>query len=181
MLLHDVTDFTVVSYNRRPIFLDARARGILGDKLRECQNEWPFAIDAIVLLPEHLHTIWSLPRGDDNYPARWSWIKKEFTKEWLAGGGTEGWISRGKRNQRRRGDWQPRYWEHTCEDEDDFAIRFNYIHFNPVKHRHVRRPRDWPWSSFHRWVDAGVYERSWACSAGSQPDFSSIEDNCGEP
>jgi len=173
--------FTVVSYDRRPIFSDPRAREILGCKLRDCQNMWPFTVNAIVLLPEHLHTIWSLPPGETNYPARWSWIKKEFTKEWPAGGGAEAWVSRGKRNQKRRGVWQPRYWEHTCEDESDFSIRFDYIHFNPVKHGLVKYPRDWQWSSFHRWVQAGVYDVNWACGGSFQPDFRSIENECGEP
>lgn len=78
--------FTVVTRNRVPLFQEPPARQILGSVLRECQKQWPFEINAMVLLPEHLHAIWSLPSGDAAYPRRWGWIKKEFTKAWLAGG-----------------------------------------------------------------------------------------------
>ena len=91
-------------------------------------------------------------------------------------------ISKAGREEGRRGVWQPRYWEHTLEDEDDFERHFDYIHYNPVKHGYVKCPRDWPWSSFHRWVEADVYPRNWACStAGFALDFSDIEDRVGEP
>lgn len=173
--------FTVVTYCRRQIFQDETARQILGDKFRDCQRDWPFEINAIVLLPDHLHAIWTLPPGDSNYSARWSWIKKEFTKSWLAAGGTELWVPQGKRKLHRRGVWQPRFWEHTIEDEDDFEIRFDYIHYNPVKHGYVRCPCDWLRSSFHRWVQVGVYPHNWACGSGPPPVFSAIEGECGEP
>jgi putative transposase len=174
--------FTLVTYNRRPIFRGEMARRILGDKIRECQQKWPFEVVAIVLLPEHLHAIWSLPPGDDEYPKRWGWIKKEFSKEWLSAGGTEAWMPRSKRDQRRLGVWQPRYWEHTCEDIEDFDARFDYVHYNPVKHGYVRCPRHWQWSSFGRWVDEGVYDAAWGCGGPRPPrDFTKIEDLCGEP
>lgn len=174
--------FTLVTDNRAPILAHAPGRPLLGSLLHRCQLRWPFTINAIVLLPDHLHAIWSLPPGDTAYPKRWGWIKKEFTKGWLQLGGSEQVVSRGRQRDGRRGVWQPKYWEHTIEDEDDFERHFDYIHFNPVKHGHVRCPRDWPWSSFHRWVDAGVYDRNWACGSDSQavPDFSSIEDSVGE-
>jgi len=155
--------FTLVAYQRRSIFRNEAARRVLGDTIRDCQSKWPFEVVAIVLLPEHLHTIWSLPSGDAAYPRRWGWIKKEFSKAWLDSGGTQAWVPQSKRNERRLGIWQPRFWEHTCETVEDFEIRFDYIHYNPVKHGHVRCPHEWPWSSFGRWVEAGVYEESWAC------------------
>jgi putative transposase len=176
--------FTVVTYRRRPLFSDANAKSILGQVIRECQAEWPFEINAIVLLHDHLHlhTIWTLPRGDSNYPARWSRIKREFTKKWLASGGQQLPVSAGARRERRAGNWQRRFWEHTIRDEDDFEIRFDYIHFNPVKHGYVKCPKDWLDSSFHRWVKAGVYPLNWACgNRNSPPDFRSIENECGEP
>src|SRR5690348_14918860 len=128
--------FTLVADERRPIFASAAARTILGAKLRECQCKWPFTINAIVLLPEHLHAIWSLPPGDDGYDARWGWIKKEFTKAWLSEGGTETGISSGRTKEGRRGVWRPRFWEHTLESETDFERHFDYVHYNPVKHGH---------------------------------------------
>jgi putative transposase len=174
--------FTVVTNRRARLFAEPRGKRLLGSIFRRCLLKWPFTINALVLLPEHLHAIWSLPPGDDEYPKRWGWIKKEFTKEWLQVGGAEEHFSDGRRRERRRGVWQPRYWEHTLEDEEDFERHFDYIHYNPVKHGHIKCPRDWPWSSFHRWVARGVYPEHWACSKGGfAMDFSDIEDHVGEP
>jgi putative transposase len=156
--------FTLVTANRAPLFLNPVARRLLGDLLRRCRFDKPFEINAIVLLPEHLHAIWTLPTGDDAYPARWGWIKKEFTKAWLAAGGTEQAVSTERSERGDRGVWQTRYWEHTIVDEYDFDRHFNYIHYNPVKHGHVRCPADWKDSSFHRWVSKRVYEPDWGCS-----------------
>jgi putative transposase len=155
--------FTVVAHSRVPLFADPLAKKILGDKFRACQAQWPFEVNAIVLLPEHLHAIWSLPSGDSNYSQRWAWIKKEFTKEWLAHGGREQSVSESRRKRGDHGVWQPRYWEHTIEDEHDFDRHFDYIHYNPVKHEHCQCPGDWTESSFRRWAQSGVYESDWGC------------------
>jgi len=174
--------FTLVTNGRAPLFNQPVARQLLGTVFRECLEKWPFTINALVLLPEHLHAIWSLPQGDAAYPKRWGWIKKEFTQRWLEQGGHEEAISAARESEGRRGIWQPRYWEHTLESDDDFERHFDYSHFNPVKHGHVRCPRDWPWSTFHRWVKAGVYPEHWACSKnGVMLDFSDIGDTVGEP
>jgi putative transposase len=172
--------FTLVTYERVPVFADDRGRRFLGDLLRAAKVRWPFTINALVLLPEHLHAIWSLPSGDTAYSTRWAWIKKEFTKEWLKLGGAEKSVTAGDRRERRRGVWQGRFWEHTLESEDDFDRHFDYVHYNPVRHNLVRFPRDWPWSSFHRWVRAGVYPEDWACSQEVR-DFRDIEESVGEP
>jgi putative transposase len=153
--------FTLVTHSRAPIFADETARTILGNKLRECQTKWPFEINAIVLLPEHLHAIWTLPSGDAEYSRRWAWIKKEFTKEWLDSGGSEQAISLARAERRDHGVWQPRFWEHTIADEQDFDRHFDYLHYNPVKHGLVRSTSEWRASSFHRWVQAGVYDPEW--------------------
>jgi len=156
--------FTVVVQGRAPLFADRKARDLLGETIRACQQKWPFETNAIILLPEHLHTIWTLPRGDSRYSRRWGWIKKEFTKGWLALGGMEPPISRARRKRREHGIWQRRFWEHTIEDEHDFDRHFDYIHYNAVKHGHVTSPADWPYSSFHRWVESGVYEPDWGAA-----------------
>ena len=174
--------FTVVTHSRAPLFSDPAARALLGDKFRACQEQWPFEVSAIVLLPDHLHAIWSLPLGDSNYPARWAWIKKEFTKSWLDLRGKSLPVSPAREAENRRGVWQPRFWEHTIEDEDDFENHFDYIHYNPVKHGYVQCPRDWRWSSFHRWVKAGIYPADWACGNydPSQLKFLSLAGRTGE-
>src|SRR5262245_51589949 len=100
--------FTLVTHSRAPIFADPRVCAILGSNFRECQVRWPFTVDAIVLLPDHLHAIWTLPSGDSDYSQRWGWIKKEFTKGWLASGGREQNISRARHERGDHGVWQPR-------------------------------------------------------------------------
>lgn len=160
--------FSVVVQDRVPLFADETARRLLGERIRECRDMWPFNVTAIVLLPDHLHAIWTLPPGDDRYSARWSWIKKEFTRTWLAAGGREQPVSQARADEHRRGVWQPRFWEHTIETDEDFERHFDYVHYNPVKHGHASVPAEWPWSSFHRWVAAGVYPENWG---GTPPDF----------
>ncbi|TWT38461.1 REP-associated tyrosine transposase [Blastopirellula retiformator] len=155
--------FTLVTQRRRPIFSDRSATKLLGDCLRECQELWPFEVHAIVLLPDHLHTIWTVPKEDDDYSRCWSWTKRKFTQRWLAAGGREQRVSSARQKEGRRGVWQARFWEHTIKDEDDFERHFDYIHYNPVKHGLVKCLSDWLASSFHRWVTAGVYHRNWAC------------------
>ncbi|MEX0703393.1 MAG: transposase [Planctomycetales bacterium] len=167
--------FTLVAHSRAPLFRDESARTLLGEKLRDCQAEWPFEINAIVLLPEHLHAIWTLPPGDAAYPKRWAWIKKEFTKDWLAAGGVEQEVSAARRERGERGVWQVRYWEHTIRDEHDFDRHFDYIHYNPVKHGLVANPRDWPHSSFHRWVKQGVYDLDWGRSLDGPLHFDDLD------
>jgi putative transposase len=172
--------FTVVTDRRRRLFSSERARCLLGEKLRACQAAWPFTINAIVLLPDHLHAIWSLPSGDAAYPARWAWVKKEFTKAWLAGGGSELSISSARSKEERRGVWQPRFWEHTLESDHDFDRHFDYVHYNAVKHGYVACPSAWPHSSFHRWVREGVYPADWACTDGGPLNFDDIADSVGD-
>jgi len=121
------------------------------------RERFPFTIDAIVVLPEHLHAIMTLPEGDADFSTRWSQIKRRFTDAVTAGG----------KRLARRGNgeaalWQRRFWEHTVRDDDDFERHVDYIHFNPVKHGLVGRVRDWPHSSFHRYVRQGVLPEDWA-------------------
>ncbi|MEW4561327.1 transposase [Bremerella sp. JC770] len=155
--------FTVVTYQRHPLFQSSLARQLLGDAIRKTRQIQPFTIEAIVLLPDHLHTIWALPRGDADFSGRWSWIKREFTTQWLAAGGAEKDTTSAQSSDRRRGVWQRKYWEHSISDEDEMIALLDYIHFNPVKHGHARCPADWEWSSFHKWVRRGQYEPDWGC------------------
>jgi putative transposase len=157
--------FTVVTAGRVPLFRDQEARRLLGDCLREERRIRPFDLQAVVLLPDHLHAIWTLPSGDFDYPIRWSSIKSRFTHEWLkCGSASESERSEAQRRERRRGIWQSRYMEHTIRDEDDWIQHANYIHFNPVRHGLARCPKDWPWSSFLRYVRSGDYPLDWGCS-----------------
>jgi putative transposase len=124
---------------------------------REVRRLHPFTIEAVVVLPDHLHAIWALPEGDSDFATRWSLIKAGFSRALPRGEP----ISESRRRRRERGIWQRRYWEHTIRDENDFARHFDYIHFNPVKHGYVENVADWPCSSFHRIVRQGLYPANW--------------------
>ena len=149
--------FTVTLVDRKS---DLLVREV--DRLRliyaSVQGRYPFETAAICILPDHLHAIWSLPRGDFNYPMRWSVIKAGFSR----GLGELSLRSKSKVAKRERGLWQRRYWEHTIRDDADFERHIDYIHFNPVKHGLVSRVGDWPFSSFHRFVERGILPLDWA-------------------
>jgi len=119
--------FTIVTAGRAPVFRDSRSVAILQEALRMTGGHWPFDVEAMIVLPDHLHTIWTLPDGDQAFPTRIGFLKKEFTKRWLAAGGIERWISPSKRGDRRRGVWQRRYFEHLVRDEVDFERHCDYI------------------------------------------------------
>jgi putative transposase len=118
----------------------------------------PFRIDAIVVLPEHLHCVWTLPFGDADFATRWRQIKAAFSRELPKRGSVRASLSR----KRERGLWQRRYLEHLIRDEADFNAHVDYVHVNPLKHGLVTRVADWRWSSFHRHVRAGVLGADWA-------------------
>ena len=153
--------FTVVTYQRRPILVDPFARECLRIAITEIQAKSPFQIVSIVLLPDHLHCVWTLPSGDSQYSMRWKRIKELFTRRYLGGGGKEVTPSSSRERKGERGIWQRRFWEHTCDDEDDVVQCCDYIHWNPRKHNLVSRVADWPYSSFHRFVGLGEYSIDW--------------------
>ena len=153
--------FTAVTYQRRPILTSDLALPILREAFTAEQARRPFELVAYVFLPDHLHSIWTLPHDDAAYPTRWRRIKERFTEGYLAAGGTEGQVSEGKRRRAERGVWQPRYWEHVVRDEDALKRCLDYVHWNPVKHGLVQRVRDYPHSSFLRWVERGEYDLNW--------------------
>ncbi len=172
--------FTVVTERRAPILGNDAAHELLRAAFRDCRQRWPFRVDALVMLPDHLHAIWTLPPDDADYSKRWGAIKKYFTQSWLAAGGTEQPSTDSRARYRRRGGWQRRFWEHTLRDERDYARHFDYLHYNPVKHGLVDAPRSWPYSSFHRWVESGVYDREWGCVAPEFLDLVDFSETVGE-
>jgi putative transposase len=153
--------FTVVSYDRLPIFVSADARALLRSAWVNVQERFPFTTDALCLLPEHIHSIWTLPERDSNYTVRWREIKRLFTKGYLEliGPGQARNKSRIKRGE--AAIWQRRFWEHAIRDSVDFNQHLNYLHYNPVKHGLVECVSNWPWSSFHRYVKMGYYTKDW--------------------
>jgi putative transposase len=124
---------------------------------RVTRRERPFAIDAIVVLYEHLHAIFTLPTNDADFSGRWRRIKGIFTRQVIKAG-----VAVEHRANGEYALWQRRFWEHTIQNDDDFARHVGYIHFNPIKHGLVGRVRDWPYSSFHRYVRQGLLADDWA-------------------
>ena len=160
--------FTVVTYRRQPWLVDADAREALHDAIARCPATRPFVVDAWVLMPDHLHAVWTLPPGDTDYSTRWSQIKRTVSVL-LAHRKRDDWINDSKRTHRESTLWQRRFYEHTVRDDADFARCVDYVHSNPVKHGHVNRVVDWPWSTFHRDVKRGIYPADWM--ADTSEDF----------
>ncbi len=154
--------FTVNLADRRSRLLTDKI-GLLRSALRTVMQRHPFTTEAVVVLPEHLHCIWTLPPGDTDFATRWRLIKTDFSKQ--IGAGERRSPSRVSKGE--RGIWQRRFWEHTLRDENDFARHCDYIHFNPVKHRHVSRVSAWPHSSFQRFVRLGLYPLDWGGDAAN--------------
>ncbi len=149
--------FFTVTLNDRQSDLLTRHISLLRHAFHEVKTRHPFAIDAIVILPDHLHCIFTLPENDDNYSMRWRLIKSTFSRQ-LPNRENR---SQSRIQKRERGIWQRRFWEHVIRDEEDFQIHVDYIHFNPVKHGLVDQTMKWPYSSFHRYVKQGVYSLEW--------------------
>lgn len=146
--------FTVNLQNRRSDLL-IRHIATLRTATQCVKRAKPFLINAWVILPEHMHCIWTLPENDTDYSGRWRDIKKTFT-----------------RALGMSGIWQQRFWEHTIRDENDLRRHRDYICINPLKHGYVTRVKDWPYSTFHRDVREGLYPEDWA---GEVEDFDAGE------
>ena len=143
--------------------------------LRQClgqvKQRHPFDIDAIVVLPEHLHALWTMPADDPDFSTRCMLLKQRFTQQLGALGALDGTASHQRGRKGERSLWQRRFWEHQIRDEEDYARHVDYIHFNPVKHGWVLRARDWPYSSLHRYVREGTLPADWGISAAIAGQF----------
>jgi putative transposase len=162
----------MVLYRRNPIaggtyfftvaLLDRRAYTLVEhvDLLRavytDVKTKCPFRTDAMVVMPDHLHAIWTLPAGDKDFSGRWRAIKAGFVRALASKG-----VSTQRNGKGVAGVWQRRFWEHTVRNETDFAAHCDYIHYYPVKHGHVMHPSDWPYSMLHRFVSEGIYQPDW--------------------
>ena len=145
--------FTVVTAGRWPCFDEVDHVRMLGDALRRTRLVHRFDSIAMVVLPDHLHCIWRLPEGDDDFSLRWELVKKRFTSA----------IRNGPSIVRKK-IWQPRFWEHRIRDEADFVRHLDYVHYNPVKHGHAVSPGAWPHSTFARCVKGGMYPPDWGAT-----------------
>jgi putative transposase len=155
--------FTVNLADRRLRLLTDHIE-LLRSAFRYTRLRHPFTIEAVVVLPDHLHAIWTLPEGDADFALRWRLIKTVFSRALPRGE----LLSKSRAGKGERSIWQRRYWEHTLRDEGDFSRHVDYIHFNPVKHGHVAQVQDWPYSSFHRFVRLGIFPEDWAGDVGNK-------------
>ena len=149
--------FTVNLLKRRNNNLLIEEISLLKDCIKKVYVSHPFEIVAWVVLPDHMHCTWKLPKGDADYATRWHLIKTHFSKT-LA---INEYRSPSRIKNAERGIWQRHYWEHWIRDEQDFQRHFDYIHRNPLKHGLVTRVADWPHSTFHKYAKADIYSQNW--------------------
>ena len=163
--------FTVVCYRRQPIFKEETAIDLLWQCFQTTMATYAFRIDAIVILPDHLHTIWTLPNNDPDFSTRWKLIKATFSRHYQ--GHIIEDISESMRRKKEKGVWQRRFWEHLIRDQTDFNRHCDYIHYNPVRHGLVNSPLEWKHSSFRKFVEKGLYRQDW----GQLPEKELLEMN----
>ena len=146
--------FTVATNEGQPLLRDRLVREALRKALHDVRRESPFIIRAWVLLPDHLHCMWTLPHGDIDFAGRWAAIKARTTQIVREAQGGETLI------------WHPGHWEHFIRDQEDFRLHLDYVHWNPVFHKLVKRPADWPYSTVKRYIDRGTYPKEWVVPEG---------------
>lgn len=152
--------FTVVTVDRNPILIKPTVIDAMRNAILNVKNKYPFKIEAWVVMPDHMHCIWALPPGDCDYSKRWGLFKKEVSQKCHP----ELIDLKPSSSQTKRRElpfWQRRFWEHLIRDDKDYEKHMGYTHYNPVKHGVVKRVQDWPYSTFHKLVEQGVYPRDW--------------------
>ncbi|UUY09291.1 transposase [Pseudomonas sp. J452] len=160
--------FTVVTAHRQPILTNTDIRSALREGVSLVRQTLPFRIEGWVLLPDHLHAIWTLPEGDADFSTRWRLIKRHVTHTCGANYIRHDYLSPRRFAKQYGTLWQHRFWEHLIRDETDMRQHLDYLHGNPLKHGIVERVSDWPWSSFHRYVRQGIYPTDWGGSTDEE-------------
>ena len=163
----NATYFFTVNLAERKESLLTENIDVLRAVMRKVKQNHPFTIEAIVVLPDHLHAIWTLPEGNADFAMRWSLIKAGFSR---AIAKTER-INKSRATKRERGIWQRRYWEHQIRDDADLQNHVDYIHYNPVKHGYVKQACDWRFSSIHAYIRAGKVDVNWGGTVESSEGF----------
>jgi putative transposase len=134
------------------------------ETVEKIRSRHPFELDAYVVLPDHLHALWTLPEADTNFSTRWRLIKEAFTRAYIKAYEAP-YRNESRRSKGEQGIWQRRFWEHVIRDDADFARHLDYIHLNPVHHGLAAAARDWPHSSVSSWVERGAYDPLWGSDA----------------
>ncbi len=167
--------FTLVTFKRQKILCENDVRSALREGIQRVRLENPFHINAWVLLPDHLHCIWTLPSGDHDYSLRWAKIKRFVSKQCKTLFYRDDLMNEAKQQRHESTVWQRRFWEHLIRDAKDMRNHMDYIHYNPVKHNMVASPKEWQFSTFHGYVKNKVYDENWG--SGNMID---IQDDYGE-
>lgn len=162
---------TQVTYQRQPWLCSDTGRTALRTALNHVRQNYPFSIDAFVLLPDHFHSLWTLPEGDSNLSVRMLLVKRFVTKYYGHQLGLEVAISRSREKRKERNLWQRRFWEHLIRNEVDFVNHCDYIHYNPVRHKLCESPQQWAFSSIHRLIQQQIYPLDWG--SGSEVQLAS--------
>jgi putative transposase len=151
--------FAVVTYQRQKLFHTPETIAYLRQAFRTVKANHPFTIEAIAVLPDHLHCIWTLPPNDADFSRRWRLIKSTFSR--VCPGSYKQCRNNSRLHKQEQAIWQRRFWEHQIRDERDLNQHIDYIHYNPVHHGLVESPKDWQYSSFHQYVKRGEYDIDW--------------------
>ena len=168
---------TLVTYHRTPIFQDPENIQRLRWATAMTKTDMEFEITAAVILPDHIHFMWTLPEEDTNYSKRVGRLKVLLTQSLRGSQSLPKDVCISRQKHRESNVWQRRFWEHTIRDEADWIKHLNYIHFNPVKHQLVRCPHQWEYSSFHRYVREGYYSEDWGCQCDGRVVERAIAEN----
>ncbi len=165
--------FTLVTYQRFPVFSSPDAIELLNDAFEYTALRMPFSVIAFVILPDHMHYIWTLPEDSADYSTRWRLIKSHFTR--ARPGNLNFLETDSRKNKKERNVWQRRFWEHLIRNDDDLTRHLEYIHFNPVKHGYVNSPKDWQYTSFAKYVADGLYPDGWGKNGYSWDGYTYME------
>jgi len=149
--------FTIVTEQRQPLFENEKVVHLFCDAVRHVMKSHSFTQDAFVIMPDHIHCIWSLPQGDEDYFTRWDLIQSLFLKKCQQIG-------------LKVKSWQMPYREHCLSDDNDYLHHLEYIHYNPVKHGLALSPLGWQYSSFAHYVSLGLYQHNWGSGKLKLPD-----------
>lgn len=152
------TYFFTVNLQDRTSDLLIQEIDLLRDCFRKVKQKHPFEINAIVILPDHIHTIWTMPKNDADYSRRWRLIKYYFSHQLK---NQDEYISPSREKKQERGIWQRRFWEYKIRNQQDYNNHINYIHYNPIKHDYVQKVKNWRYSSFHKYVELGILDVDW--------------------
>lgn len=149
---------TMVTSKRRPILIENI--NILRESFKQIKNKIEYKIEAIVILPDHIHMIIE-PKETKKYPEIIKGIKTYFSRAIDETKLDNYELTQSRKDKKEKDIWQRRYWEHSITDEADLRKHTDYIHYNPIKHGYVKQAKKWKYSTFKKCVQQGFYDENW--------------------